>query len=100
MCVRHEHRNRSDCFYCRGELKKGDDSDSSGHTQYTPRQWLDLLNPDLLPMDFDAVLLGVLQSATEMEKINGLDEEEFRSVIDVLGQVSTLFGSLLTVSIR
>jgi hypothetical protein len=51
-------------------------------------------------MDFDAVLLGVLQSATEMEKINGLDEEEFRSVIDVLGQVSTLFGSLLTVSIR
>ncbi|KAF9644232.1 kinase-like protein [Thelephora ganbajun] len=65
---------------------KGYDSDSSGSTLSTPYQWSDLLNPDLSPMDFDAVLMGVLRSTTEMERIQGLDEPEFQSVIDVLGE--------------
>lgn len=38
-------------------------------------------------MDFDAALMNVLRSAAEMEKIQGLNEQEFQSVIDVLGQV-------------
>ena len=41
-------------------------------------------------MDFDAALMGVLRSSTEMDKILGLNDEKFQSVIDVLGQVSTL----------
>ena len=48
-------------------------------------------------MDFDAVLLGVLRSTTEMEKIKELDSKGFQSVIDVLGQVSTIFGSALMI---
>lgn len=48
-------------------------------------------------MDFDAVLLGVLRSTTEMEKIKELDGKGFQCVIDVLGQVSTIFSSALTV---
>lgn len=41
-------------------------------------------------MAFDAVLLGVLRSTTEMERVQALDESEFQSVIDVLGQVKIL----------
>lgn len=48
-------------------------------------------------MDFDVVLLGVLRSTTEMEKIKELDDQEFQGVIDVLGQVSTLSSSAFTV---
>ena len=99
MCARHNPRNRPDCSYHQGELKKGYDSDSSGHTAalYTPYQWSDLLNPVPPPIGFDAVLSGVLRSAAEMEKIKGLDEQDFQSVVDVLGQVSTPLGSAFTV---
>jgi len=44
------------------------------------------------------VLLGVLRSAAEMEEIKGLGEQEFRGVIDVLGQVSTQFNSAFAVT--
>jgi hypothetical protein len=71
--------------------KRGYDSDSSGLTLSLPHQWSDLLSPDLPSAHFDAALTGVLQSTTEMEKIQGLDEPEFQSVIDVLGQVKTIF---------
>lgn len=87
MCARHDLQNQSDCLYYQSESKKGYDSDSSGHTLPTRHQWSDLINPDLLPMDFDVVLVGVLRSTTEMEKIKELDDQEFQGVIDVLGQV-------------
>jgi len=48
-------------------------------------------------MDLDGVLSCVLRSTTEMERIQGLDEQEFQSVIDVLGRVSTHFDSVFTV---
>lgn len=89
MC-RHNLRGRCDCSHFHGESKRGDDSDSSGLTSSIPHQWSDLLNPDLPPIQFDAVLTGVLRSTMEMEKIQGLDEQELQSVIDVLGQVKTL----------
>ena len=41
-------------------------------------------------MDFDAALTNVLRSTVEMEKIQGLGDQEFQSVIDVLGQVKTI----------
>lgn len=74
-----------------GELKEGYDSGSSSRTVSTQHRWSDLLNPDLSRMDFDATLLGVLRSTTEMERIKGLDDQEFQDVVDVLGQVSTRF---------
>ena len=45
-------------------------------------------------MDFDAALTSILRSPTEMEKIQKLDEKDFQSVIDVLGQVR-FFSSLV-----
>jgi hypothetical protein len=68
----------------------GSDSDSGGLTPPTPYQWQDLLNQDPLPTHFDAALKSILWSQTEMEKILGLDEQNFRSVIDVLSQVKSL----------
>jgi len=44
-------------------------------------------------MDFDAVLMGVLRSTEEMDRIQKLDREDFQDVIDVLGQVRTPPGS-------
>jgi len=82
MCVRHERRNRGDRFHLQGG-SKGQENESN---------WSDLLTPDLPPTEFDAVLSGVLQSTTEMEKIKGLEAQEFQRVIDVLGQVSAIFG--------
>lgn len=70
-------------------MKKGLDSDPNGHILSTPHQWSDILNPDLPLLDFEAVLLGVLRSTVEMEKVKELNAQEFQSVIDVLGQVST-----------
>lgn len=43
-------------------------------------------------MDFDAALMGVLRSTEEMDRIQGLDREDFQNVIDVLGQVRTPSG--------
>jgi hypothetical protein len=81
-------------------LKKGLDSDSNGHIISTPHQWPDILNPDLPLLDFEAVLLGVLRSTAEMEKIKELNAQEFQSVIDVLGQVSTSLIQRSQVCIR
>ena len=53
-------------------------------TQY---QWQDLLNPALHPTYFDTVLMSLLQSKAEVEKIQELDEQMFRNVVDVLDQV-------------
>lgn len=89
MCVRHSFGCRCDRSRYYGGSKRGYDSDSSGLTLSTPHQWSALLNPDLPSTHFDAILTGVLRSTTEMERIQGLDEPEFQSVIDVLGQVKT-----------
>lgn len=70
-----------------GQMKRGYDSDSSGLTATASYQWQDLLNSDLQPTDFDTALTDVLRSTTEMEKIQALNEQEFQSVIDALGQV-------------
>ena len=45
---------------------------------------------DLASARFDVVLADVLRSKTEMERIQGLDKQEFQGVIDVLGQVKSL----------
>ena len=89
---RNDLRCQSDCPYFQfdNESKRGYSSDSSGLTPSAPYQWQDILNPNLHPMDFDAALMGVLRSSAEMDKILGLNDEKFQSVIDVLGQVSTL----------
>jgi hypothetical protein len=50
--------------------------------------WQDLLDS---PVNFDAVLSGVLQSTTEVERIKRLNEVDLQCVIDVLGQVRALF---------
>jgi hypothetical protein len=63
----------------------------------TPDQWEDLLNPNLPPTEFEAALKRVLESEAEMEKIRKLNKQEFQSVIDVLGRVSTLSRSIATV---
>ena len=56
----------------------------------TSYQWLDLLNPDLTSVHFEAVLTAVLRSTAEVERIQELGEQEFQIVIDVLGQVKPL----------
>lgn len=66
------------------------DSDPHGTVTSAPYQWQDLLNPDLPLMGFEAVLISVLQSGAEMEKIKGLNEQEFQRAVDVLGQVLLL----------
>lgn len=63
-------------------------------TFMAPYRWKDLVKPDLLPTDFDAVLSGVLQSPTEVEKIKELNEADLQSVIDVLGEVRAHFDSV------
>ena len=65
-------------------------------TCVTSHQWQGLLKRDLIPTDFDAVLLGVLRSPTEMEEIKGLNEKDFQSVINVLGEVGAIFDSAST----
>lgn len=60
-------------------------------------QWRDLLNPGLPLTNFENTLSGVLQSKTEMEKIEGLHEAELQCVIDVLGTVRALFNFASTV---
>lgn len=77
------------------ETEGGSEEASGGDTKSripsTTCHWQDLLISDLPPTKFDAVLKSVLHSDTEMDRIKGLSEKEFQSVVDVLGRVSTLF---------
>ena len=68
---------------------EGYSGDSGGLTTNarTPYRWQDLLNSELHPTDFDVALTNVLRSAAEMEKIQGLNEQEFQGVVDILGRV-------------
>lgn len=63
----------------------------------TPCQWRKLLNPGLRLTGFEGILSAVLQSETEMGEIEGLDEAELQSVIDVLGRVRAFFDPAFTV---
>jgi len=87
MRGRYEPRNGTDLFDFQGG-SEGPDSGSN---------WSDLLIPGLPSTEFDAALSGVLRSTTEMEKIKGLEAQEFQRVIDVLGQVSTIFGPVFSI---